>query len=72
MSELHTQKENGLKIERTKACAQCGTGFSCFTSDCWCNTLPNIMPLDPERGCLCPACLEKTVNDKYAERGLTR
>jgi hypothetical protein len=65
-SELHSIKTGGPAVERRKSCEQCGKEFSCYTSDCWCNDLPNIVPLDMERGCLCPECL-KTLIDKKTE-----
>ncbi|HXC06658.1 MAG TPA: hypothetical protein VNZ86_18000 [Bacteroidia bacterium] len=72
MPESTAPETDEERIERIKSCAQCGTGFSCYTSECWCNDLPQIMPLDQLRGCLCPVCLEKTIDAKFKERGLTR
>jgi hypothetical protein len=71
MSELYTSSKGGNSLERRKTCEQCGTEFSCFTSDCWCNDLPNIMPLDEKKGCLCKNCLESIIKEKYKERGMS-
>jgi hypothetical protein len=68
MSEAHTVAKGGVSIERRKSCERCSSEFSCFTSDCWCNELPNIMPLDEKRGCLCPVCLEEVISQKFQER----
>jgi hypothetical protein len=66
-AETNTTAKFGTFTERRKACEQCGTEFSCYTNDCWCNELPNIVPLDLERGCLCPECLKKLIEKKTEE-----
>jgi len=63
-SDLNTSSSGEPRLERSKVCDQCGTGFSCYTSNCWCDTLPNIVPLDPDKGCLCPACLQALIEQK--------
>ncbi len=48
-------------------CARCGAEFRCGMEagdpECWCASLPPLMPLpvpsDPDAvGCFCPACLK--------------
>lgn len=56
-----------MSIERSKTCPQCKQPFSCYSSGCWCNTLPAIMPLEPSPGCLCKDCLTAVVADKVKE-----
>lgn len=56
-----------MKIEKQKVCSQCNALFSCYSSDCWCNNLPMIMPLDPSRNCSCPNCLKNTIQKKVDE-----
>jgi iron complex transport system substrate-binding protein len=51
---------------RTKRCPKCGVEFSCGPEpgkeSCWCDQLPPLgSPPNPERGCLCRACLAKAV-----------
>jgi len=60
------------RTERRKICPECKAGFGCFTSECWCDELPNIVPLDPGRSCLCPACLEKVIDQKFELRNIKR
>lgn len=40
-------------------CSSCGTAFSCGASaaSCWCQELPQLLPLEGEGACLCPRCL---------------
>ena len=47
-----------------KKCAECNEEFTCSSANCWCSKLPNIMPMNPDKGCLCPECLEKAVEQK--------
>jgi len=51
-------------VERKKTCPNCGQVFSCFSENCWCSKLPNIMPMKASAGCLCPKCLENTIQEK--------
>lgn len=51
---------------RVKICGQCGAEFLCGpqedNGDCWCDRLPNIMPLlSPADACLCKACLQLAI-----------
>jgi hypothetical protein len=41
-------------------CSQCNAPMSCNpTGDCWCFTLPPVLPIpsDTTQSCLCPTCL---------------
>jgi len=51
---------------RKKTCPVCKSSFDC-TTNCWCNDFPSIMPMNPERGCLCKNCLKKEVTKKIDE-----
>jgi hypothetical protein len=57
-----------MSIERKKVCSQCQTEFSCFTENCWCAELPQIMPLSEGGDCLCPDCLKVTIDKKFEEQ----
>ena len=52
------------KIYRDKKCQKCSAEFTCHSSNCWCGDMPNIMPMNPEEGCLCPDCLKEAINEK--------
>lgn len=56
-----------MRLEKTKTCQNCSATFSCYSSACWCNDLPRIMPLDPTRDCYCSVCLKKEVTAKVDE-----
>ncbi len=43
--------------ERKKRCPRCQSVFSCRTENCWCDNLPQIMPLSGNEDCLCWDCL---------------
>lgn len=55
----------------TKTCSQCNTRFWCGRAvggkDCWCATLPAILPVDTTLDCLCPPCLKNRIKEKIAE-----
>jgi predicted Fe-S protein YdhL (DUF1289 family) len=56
-------------LAKVKVCGQCGDALVCGPlepgGDCWCDRLPNIMPLQPEAdSCLCPACLEQAIQGR--------
>jgi hypothetical protein len=70
--QVNEQDSEGTRLERRKICPECQTEFGCYTSQCWCDKLPNIVPLDPDRSCLCQACLEKVIDKKYESRNLKR
>jgi hypothetical protein len=48
-----------------KICPECKTKFGCSTdgSKCWCEDLPNVIPLTEGAECLCPDCLEKKIQN---------
>lgn len=54
-------------MNTVKTCSNCGTAFPCGAMDannnCWCNTLPNIVPLPEQGDCLCPACLKAKIKE---------
>jgi len=52
------------KLYTLKICPECNTEFNCSSANCWCSKLPNIMSMNPGKGCLCPECLEKAVAKK--------
>jgi hypothetical protein len=72
MQDSTQREEEGIRQERRKVCPECKTAFGCFTSECWCDELPNIVPLDASRGCMCPACLEKVIDKKIELRNTKR
>jgi uncharacterized protein len=57
-------------------CKQCGFIFGCghnnVNGQCWCNNLPNIMPLKEgvqnSEDCYCPRCLEEIISKKIAAK----
>lgn len=61
-----------MKSENAKAtisCFQCGSDLVCGAvngdATCWCDGLPNIMPLNPKAtSCYCQNCLEKALQKK--------
>ncbi|WP_082824072.1 HutD family protein [Crenobacter luteus] len=63
-------------LAREKRCERCGVAFGCGSGardgGCWCNELPQVLPLDGAGGdCLCPSCLRAHLADAYRQRGLT-
>ncbi|TMP79996.1 hypothetical protein CWB73_12400 [Pseudoalteromonas phenolica] len=43
-------------------CSQCQQTLKCSAdNDCWCMTLPNILPISESSGCVCRACLIKNI-----------
>jgi hypothetical protein len=50
---------------RTKQCSGCGASFNCGaeggSGKCWCDELPPLSPLSPDRDCLCPQCLAQAI-----------
>jgi hypothetical protein len=51
------------------SCFNCGAELVCGAingdATCWCDSLPNIMPLNKEAtSCYCQACLEKVMQEK--------
>lgn len=57
-------KTRCVQLYTNKRCPECNKEFTCSSSNCWCSKLPNIMPMNPEKSCLCPECLEKAVTEK--------
>ncbi|MFC5270548.1 cysteine-rich CWC family protein [Adhaeribacter terreus] len=56
----------------TIPCYKCGTGLLCGAVNgdaiCWCDSLPNIMPLNEDAtSCYCKSCLEKELQKKDAK-----
>ena len=53
-------------------CANCGTSLFCGAvngnAECWCMELPRVMPIDENASCFCKNCLEKEIENKYANR----
>ncbi|HSI90883.1 MAG TPA: hypothetical protein VK927_07170 [Adhaeribacter sp.] len=50
-------------------CFQCGAELVCGAMTgavtCWCDRLPNVMPLNEAAGsCFCQDCLEKIIAEK--------
>lgn len=53
-------------LGKVKQCGQCGDDLFCGPEepggDCWCDRLPNIMPLQAEiDSCLCANCLQQAI-----------
>jgi iron complex transport system substrate-binding protein len=50
---------------RTKQCSECGASFTCGAEagngTCWCDELPPLSPVSPDRDCLCPQCLGQAI-----------
>ena len=57
-------------FERKKVCPNCGDVFSCFSENCWCSKLPNIIPLTETSQCMCPKCLDGTIKEKIENASL--
>ncbi|MFN0162229.1 MAG: cysteine-rich CWC family protein [Burkholderiales bacterium] len=47
-------------------CPLCDAVFSCgaAASSCWCVALPPLANIVPARGCLCPACLKRCLDQE--------
>ena len=57
----------------TLSCFQCGAELLCGAvngdATCWCDSLPNIMPLNEEAtSCYCQKCLEKVMQEKSRQK----
>jgi len=53
----------------TISCFNCGAALVCGAVNgdaiCWCDNLPNVMPLNEKAAsCYCRECLEKMMNEK--------
>lgn len=55
-----------------KTCPKCDATFTCSPVDCWCSSLPPVMPLIPDAGCYCPACLKVMIDMKLAADAHTK
>lgn len=57
---------------RTKRCPQCGASFQCTEGvgpeNCWCEALPNVMPIGELRQCLCPSCLLAVISKRSVKK----
>ncbi|WP_138591675.1 DUF5522 domain-containing protein [Pseudoalteromonas aurantia] len=46
-------------------CNHCQQILTCRNSEhCWCMDMPNIMPLQTDKGCLCRTCLISSIRQK--------
>jgi hypothetical protein len=54
-----------------KKCSICGQEFHCGAAvratgradfSCWCEELPQVSAIEPERDCFCPECLRAALN----------
>jgi len=59
-----------LQLYTHKNCPECGKEFTCSSANCWCSELPQVMPMNPEQGCLCPDCLKMAIDKKLAKADL--
>lgn len=58
----------------TKHCSACGKAFACGRGgqeggadlQCWCLSLPAILPIEDGLDCRCPACLKAAVQQRIA------
>lgn len=57
-------------VDTNTQCSQCGEAFRCVSlddkakfSECWCQSLPAILPIDNKVGCLCSHCLKQRIVD---------
>jgi iron complex transport system substrate-binding protein len=55
-------RERCKQLYTAKKCPECGKDFTCSSANCWCGKLPWVMPMNPEKDCLCPECLEKAIS----------
>lgn len=57
---------------KAKECDHCGRTFECGpgtgeNGDCWCGSLPNVVPFEAGQDCLCPECLKEQIEDHGGE-----
>ncbi|MFC3034435.1 DUF5522 domain-containing protein [Pseudoalteromonas fenneropenaei] len=52
-------------------CRRCDAILQCQPTDCWCFSLPAILPLDNATGCLCRTCLLQAIRAYIASSELT-
>ncbi|HTL80982.1 MAG TPA: hypothetical protein VL651_04730 [Bacteroidia bacterium] len=47
-----------------RKCPECEVAFECCNTErgCWCEELPNLIPLTENAECLCKNCLEKKID----------
>ncbi|WP_137404002.1 DUF5522 domain-containing protein [Echinicola rosea] len=50
---------------KEKRCPNCQKAFAC-TTECWCSAFPPIVPLEENKGCLCPDCLKSAIQDRIS------
>jgi len=65
-----------VPVVREKRCERCGAAFGCGSGaedgGCWCNELPQVLPLSLDGSdCLCPGCLKAHMAAEYRKRGMT-
>ena len=60
----------------SKNCSKCGATFKCGTTEangsCWCNTLPNIVPMLANQDCLCSDCLIAKIEEMQAQKAVLK
>ncbi len=54
-----------------KICPKCNTSFVCNTKKCWCQELPQIIPVNHNEECLCPQCLIDLIVEKLEPKSKT-
>ncbi len=59
-------KDRCKQLYIQKTCPACNARFTCSSEGCWCSEMPNIMPMNPSKGCLCPACLKEAIDKKIS------
>ncbi|AXK40391.1 DUF1289 domain-containing protein [Crenobacter cavernae] len=70
------ESESPTPVGRAKRCERCDAEFACGSGGrdgrCWCNELPQVLPLAADGGdCLCPNCLADHLRREYEKRDLT-
>ncbi|MFN2579267.1 MAG: cysteine-rich CWC family protein [Pyrinomonadaceae bacterium] len=67
---MESRENFSTETAREKQCSVCGTAFKCGPQlsgqSCWCNDLPHLKDVTPERECLCVNCLSKAVQTDSA------
>lgn len=51
-------------LVKEKVCPKCNTSFDCQSGNCWCGSLPPILPIEGNQGCLCKSCLTQEIKVK--------
>ncbi|HTB31757.1 MAG TPA: ABC transporter substrate-binding protein [Bacteroidia bacterium] len=50
------------QLYTSKTCPECAKEFTCSSANCWCSSMPWVMPMNPSKSCMCPECLEKAIS----------